>query len=112
MDKKMKKENKKIITILTLISLFTCAFPGCFLLFSGTSKFIIALEQYVLGTPIMGILRFDLIWGLIQVCLSGLLCLVPMGLGVVLLVEKNKPKELSKLEPTGLSSDEPLPPPS
>ncbi len=47
-----------------------------------------------------------------MICPGAVLILIPLLLGFFTLVTKNKPEELTALNPTGVSKEDPLPPPS
>jgi len=107
-----KKDSKKTIMIIALVSIFICGCPGCYFLVNGLSYF----KNSVGEIQNFGDLWIDLTYGLRQggwlVCLSGLLIQVPIILVIIAVVKRTKKEDLEKLEPTGVSKEDPLPPTS
>ena len=108
----MKKDSKKTIMIVALVSIFLCGCPGCYFLVNGLSHFYNSVGN------IQDVEDFwmDLAYGFRQggwlVCLSGLLILVPFILVIYAVVKRTKKEDLEELEPTGVSKEDPLPPTS
>ncbi|MEA3326968.1 MAG: hypothetical protein U9R53_06625, partial [Chloroflexota bacterium] len=86
--------------------------PGCVLLVNGMVNF----ENAVGNIQNFEGLWTDLTAGFIQggwmVCVSALLILVPFVLVIIAVVKRSQKEDLEKLEPTGVSEDDPLPPTS
>lgn len=105
-------QNKKIIIILGLISMVLCGFPGCLLLMPGFNSIFGALENIQNFTDFqVGFIR-GIIQGGWMICVGGVLILVPLSLGVIMLIKTRKKDPIKDLKPTGVSKDEPIPPPS
>lgn len=106
------RQNKKIIIFLALVSIVLCGFPGCFLLMPGFNSLFGAM-QYIQN---FADFQHGFIRGIVQggwmICIGGLLILIPVSLGVIAVIKHVKKDPIKDLEPTGVSKDEPIPPPS
>ncbi|MFU8826117.1 MAG: hypothetical protein ACNA70_01350 [Brevefilum sp.] len=108
----MKKSKNKPILVITVISAFICGCPGMILLSSSIPNLIDGISQLVFNGNISNNAFISLLLNIGLVCLSGLLLLVPLGLGVYLWTQRSKKAPLESLELTGISGDEPIPPPT
>ena len=106
----MKKDKKKTIMIVALVSIVLCGCPGCYFLVEGLFNFYDVLNN-IQGFESPYLFLVDSFtqsgW---MLCLSGILILVPIILVIIALVVRSKKEALEKLEPTGASKDDPLPP--
>ena len=98
--------------IIALVSIFACGCPGGFLFYAGFRQ----ISQAVGAVNTFRDLLLDLVTGLVNggwlVCPSIVIILIPILLGLLAVLKKEKKDELEELAPTGVSQDEPLPPPS
>jgi hypothetical protein len=108
----MKKDTNKTVMVIALISVLLCGCPGCALLFPGFSSITGALGQIDSFEALVDDLVNGFINGGWMVCLGGLLVLVPFVLVIIAVVKRTGKEELEDLEPTGVSKDDPIPPPS
>ena len=108
----MKKNRNKTWMIIALVSILLCACPGCLLLIPGFNNLMIVLEQSQSSQSFLGILTDSFLQGGWMICLGAGLVLIPFVLVIITVVKRNDSGVLEKLEPTGASKDEPLPPPS
>lgn len=109
-DVSLKKPNKNIIPVITVISLFICGCPGLALIFMGLPPVIDGFNQIVFSGQVSGSFFISYLLSVGLVCLSGIFLLIPAGLVIYLWVQRNKKPPLDPLEPTGISEDEPIPP--
>jgi hypothetical protein len=108
----MKNGNKKIVLILAVISILICGCPGCSLLVPGIESILDAMGNYQgIGDLLLNLLQGFLLGGW-KICLGGVLLLVPTILVVIVVINHAKKGELEDLVPTGVSKDDPIPPPS
>lgn len=106
----MSKKTRRTILILLLVSIFLCACPGLVLVVSGMEGLLDAVsvgnaagqEEYA----------WDLILNGGLVCFSIILIFVPVILFLVWLLARKPKDPIDLLEPTGASSDDPIPPTS
>lgn len=108
----MNNKSNKTVLVLALISIFLCGCPGVGLFIPGVSALVDAIVNADINGSVWDALGAGLLNGGYMVCLAGLLIPIPVVLLIVALVKRSKKKELEKLEPTGVSKDEPLPPTS
>ena len=108
----MDKNSNKTILVIALISIFLCGCPGLVLFFPGVSALVDALGQVDFYGSVLDAIGNGFLNGGFLVCLAGLLIPVPIVLLIVVLVQRSGKKGLEKIEPTGVSKDEPLPPTS
>ena len=108
----MKKNSKKSLIILTLISIVICGCPGCLLVTPGMINMIDILIYKESIENLLANFGEGFIQGGWMVCPGVVLILIPVLIGIYTLVKKNKPEELTALTPTGASIEDPLPPPS
>jgi uncharacterized SAM-binding protein YcdF (DUF218 family) len=107
---KMSRKTSRTLLIISLVSIFLCACPGLALLIPG----IDALADLVAMNPAAdqaGYARGLLVSGGL-ICLSAALILIPVILLLVWLFTRKSKKPYDPLEPTGASSDDPIPPTS
>lgn len=106
----MSKKTRQTILILLLVSIFLCACPGLILVISGVEGLLDAVsvgnaagqEEYA----------WDLILNGGLVCLSIVLIFVPVILFLIWLFGRKSKDSIDLLEPTGASSNDPIPPTS
>lgn len=108
----VKKDGKKTIMILALISVVLCGLPGCFLLVPGMGNFFGALESIQNSGDLLGGLGTGILQGGWLICLGSLLILIPIILVIIATIKPGKKDVLEDLVPTGVSKDDPIPPPS
>ena len=108
----MKKDSKKTIMIIALVSILICGCPGCVLLINGIANFETAAGNIQNSEDIWEVLAASLIQGGWMVCVSALLILVPFVLVIFAVVKRSQKEDLENLEPTGVSKEDPLPPTS
>lgn len=108
----MKNKPKKSLIIITLISIFLCGCPGCFLLFEGAQRFSSAIGPFDSFEDISQGFATGLLNGGWMVCLSGFFIMIPTIFALVAVFARDKKDELEAIEPTGVSKEEPIPPPS
>jgi hypothetical protein len=108
----MKKNSKKTVLIIALVSIFLCGCPGLALFIPGVNALINAFTNVGVYGSALDALGAGLLNGGFMVCLAGLLIPIPIILLIVALAKKSGQKDLEALEPTGASKDDPLPPPS
>jgi hypothetical protein len=104
----MSRKNSRTLLIILLISIFICACPGLALIIPGIDALVGVLQTSGAGT------QEEFTWNLVQsggaICLSIVLILIPVVL-LLIWVLTRKPKDpYDQKEPTGASSDDPLPP--
>jgi len=108
----MKTKRNKTLVIIALASIFACGCLGGFLFYAGFLQ-IAPLVGAV--SSFEGLLQ-NILTGLANggwlVCPSVLLMLIPVLLVLVAMLSKGKKEELEELESTGVSQEDPLPPPS
>jgi len=108
----MKKNSKKTLMIIALISIVACACPGCFLLFQGFGNLMEPIGNIQNPEDLLD----DLVLGFSQggwlLCVSAILIIIPFILVIIAVVKRGEPDVLEALEPTGVSKDDPVPPPS
>ena len=107
-----KKDSKKTIMIVALVSIFICGCPGCYFLIEGLFSFYDSVNNIQEFENTWMALVDSISQGGWMVCLSGLLIIVPFILVIIALVNRSKKEGLEKLEPTGVSKEDPLPPAS
>lgn len=108
----MKTKRNKTLMIVALVSIFACGCPGGFLFYAGFRQIsqavgvVNSFEEFLL----------DIVTGLADggwlVCPSIVIILIPFFLLLLAVLKKEKKDELEELAPTGVSQDDPLPPPS
>lgn len=109
----MKNKRQKTLMIIALVSIFLCGCPACFTLIQGIGYFPAAIGTLQSFDDLLGNLAAGFLNGGWMVCMSGFLILVPFILVVVAVVNRAKKDEkLEELEPTGVSEEDPIPPPS
>ncbi len=108
----MNKDSNKTIMVIALISIFLCGCPGVGLFIPGVNALVNAFLNADINGTAWDAFGSGLLDGGYMICLAGLLIPIPIILLIVALVRKSKKKALEKLEPTGVSKDEPLPPTS
>ena len=106
------RQNKKIILFLALISIVLCGFPGCLLLMPGFNSLFGELENIQNFNDFQAGFFRGIVQGGWMICIAGLLILVPLNLGVIMLIKARKKDPIKDLKLTGVSKDEPIPPPS
>jgi hypothetical protein len=108
----MKKDKKKTIMIIALVSVFLCGCPGCYWLVEGLFSIYEVLNN-IQGFEGPRTFLFEFLtqsgW---KILLGGVLIIVPVILVIITLVTRSKKEELEELEPTGASKNDPLPPTS
>ncbi len=109
---KMSKNSKKTVMVIALISIVLCGCPGLALLFSGASALLDTLANIDFYGSVPDAIGAGLLNGGYVICLAGLLIPIPIVLLIIALIKRSGQKELEKLEPTGISKDDPLPPTS
>lgn len=107
----MKSQKSKTIIFLTIFSVILCGCPGAALFFSGASILLDSVSQINSLGELISNFMTGLFPGGWRLCLSGILLLIPLALVVLLLLQPKKEAALEPLEPTGISEDEPIPPP-
>ena len=108
----MKKDGKKTIMIIALISILICGCPGCYFLYQGFSNFSDSIGSINSYEDLLGDLGAGFMNGGWMVCLSGFLILIPFVLVIIAVVSRRKKKEPPKPAPSGISNDDPIPPTS
>lgn len=108
----MKKQNTQTIMVIALISIALCGCPGCGLLIPGLNTFTSAIGSIQSMEDLLVAFGQGFVQGGWMVCVGGLLILIPFVLVVIAVLKKTKKEPLEELEPTGVSKDEPIPPPS
>jgi hypothetical protein len=107
----MKKDGKKTIMIIALISIFICGCPGIYFLLQGSKSFLTSVGTISSIEDLLYDMGVGFINGGWQVCLSGLLILIPFILMFIAVLSRKKKKaEVVKAEPSGVSKDDPIPP--
>lgn len=107
---RLKKQKNKSILVLTVFSVILCGCPGVVLLFTGFPNLIDGLNKIAFAGEVSNNTTISILLNVGIVCLSGILLLVPLGLVIYLLVQRNKKTPLEPLEPTGVSEEDPIPP--
>jgi len=104
----MSKKNSRTLLIILLVSIFICACPGLALAIPGIDALIGVVQTSGAGT------QEELTWDLIQsggvICFSMILIFIPITLLLVWLLTRKPKDPYDQKEPTGASSDDPLPP--
>lgn len=109
----MKKKRQKALMIIALVSVFLCGCPGCFMLFQGLSYFPPEMGAIQSFGDLLEALAEGFLNGGWRICLSGFIILIPFILVIVAVVQRGKQKDdLEELTPTGVSKEDPIPPPS
>jgi len=108
----MKKNSKKTIMIVALVSILICGCPGCLLLIEGIANIETAVGNIQNSENIWEIVADSFIQGGWMVCVSALLILVPFVLVIFAVVKRTQKEDLENLEPAGVSKEDPLPPTS
>ncbi len=108
----MKKDKKKTIMIIALVSILICGCPGCFLTLPGINSFMAAVGSIESFEDLLADLGEGFLQGGWMLFLGGLLVLVPFVLVIIAVLIRSKDQDLEKLEPTGASKDDPIPPAS
>ena len=108
----MKKDKKKTIMILALVSILICGCPGCFLILPGINSFMAAVNSIESFEDLLADLGEGFLQGGWMLFLGGILVLVPFVLVIIAVLIRSKDQDLEKLEPTGVSKDDPIPPTS
>jgi len=108
----MKKDKKKIIMIVALVSIFLCGCPGCYFLVEGLLTFYDGVNNIQGSAGFWESIGYGFSQGGWMVCVSGLLILVPFVLVIIAVIKRTQKEKLEELEPTGVSKDDPLPPTS
>ena len=108
----MKKDKKKTIMIIALISILICGCPGCFLTMFGITSLMDATGSIDSFEDLLSDLGEGFIEGGWMFCLGAVFVLIPFILAIIAVVIRKKEGELEELEPTGVSKDDPLPPTS
>jgi len=108
----MKKNSKKTLMIIALISIIACACPGCFLLIQGLGNLLGPIGTIQNPEDLLGDLAIGFSEGGWLICLSAVLIFIPFLLVIIAVLKRSEPDVLEALEPTGASKDDPLPPPS
>jgi hypothetical protein len=106
----MKKNSNKTVMVIALISIMLCGCPGLGLFFPGMSVLIDSLVNIDSYGSALNAVGNGFLNGGYMICLSGLLIPIPIVLLIVALIKRSRKEELKKIEPTGVSKDEPLPP--
>lgn len=107
----MKKDKKKTFMILALVSIVICGCPGCYLMIPGISSLIDATGGSIDSfEDLLSDLGEGFVLGGWKLCLGGIFVLVPFVLAFIAVLIRNQDQGLEKLEPTGASEDEPIPP--
>lgn len=107
----MKRQRNKSIIFLTIFSVILCGCPGGALFFRGASMLLDAFTRFDSVGELFSNFATSIFPGGWRICSSGILLLIPLGLVVLLLQQPKKDAILEPLEPTGVSEDEPIPPP-
>ncbi|MBW6466373.1 MAG: hypothetical protein K0B06_07720 [Brevefilum sp.] len=106
----MKKSKKQTLIVLTWLSVILCGCPGGVLLMMG----LVSMVSVVGGLPLPAIFFGNQDPGFLRggwlLCLSAPLLLVPIVLVVVSVINRPKKVEIQPIEPTGASTDDPIPP--
>lgn len=89
-----------------------CGCPGWFLLAPGMSIFLEAIKGIPPNDGFPPGSAQGIFQGGLMICLGGLLILVPLTLLIISFLLKGNKDELVDIEPTGISQDDPIPPPS
>lgn len=104
----MSKNNSRTLLIILLVSIFICACPGLALIIPGIDALIGVVQTSGTGT------QEEFTWDLVQsggaICLSMVLIFIPVILLLVWLLTRKSKDPYDQKEPTGASSDDPLPP--
>ncbi len=108
----MKKDKKKTIMIIALVSILICGCPGCFLILPGINSFMAVVSSIESFEDLLADLGEGFLQGGWMLFLGGLLVLVPFVLVIIAVLIRSKDQDLEKLEPTGVSKDDPIPPTS
>jgi len=108
----MQKDKNKTIMIIALISIVICGCPGCVMLFPGVSSLVDAVGSVGTFEDLLSDLSYGFAQGGWMLCLGGLLIAVPFILAIIAVVKRDNGDKLEKLEPTGVSKDDPIPPTS
>jgi len=106
----MKNNNNKTIMIIALISIVLCACPGCILLFPGVSSLMDAIGSINTFEDLLSDIGTGFAQGGWMLCLGGVFVIIPFVLAIIAVLKREKKGELEKLEPTGASKDDPIPP--
>jgi len=106
----MKNDNNKTIMIIALISIVLCACPGCIFLFPGVISLMNAIGSINTFEDLLSDLGAGFTQGGWMLCLGGVLIIIPFVLAIIAVLKREKKDELEKLEPTGASKDDPIPP--
>lgn len=108
----MKMDKNKTLMTLAMVSIVLCACPGCLLLIPGTTALADSLGDVQDFGDLLDNVWLGLSMGGWMICVGGLLILVPFILVSIALMTKNKPDEITPIEPTRVSEMDPIPPPS
>ncbi len=106
----MKKDNNKTIMIIALISILIFGCPGCLLFIPGVKSLIEATRSIDSFEDLLSDLGYGFLTGGWMLCLGGVLILIPFVLAIIAVLKQGKKNKLEKLEPTGASKDDPIPP--
>lgn len=82
------------------------------LLSNSVPNLIDGISQIVFIGNILNNTFISLLLNIGLACLSGLLFLIPLSLGIYLWIQRSKKAPLESLELAGISGDEPIPPPT
>jgi hypothetical protein len=108
----MKDKKKKTIMIIALISILICGCPGCFLVVGGIDSLSKAVGSINSFDDLLSDLGEGFAQGGWMLILGAVLVMVPFILAIIAVLIRSKIEKLEKLEPTGVSKDDPIPPAS
>ena len=108
----MKPKRNKTMMIIALVSIFACGGPGCFLFYAGFRQLASALGAVSSFEDLLQETLTGFANGGWLVCPSVIVILIPVLLVLIALLGKGKKEKLEGLDPTGISQEDPLPPPS
>jgi len=101
-------DRKKVLLILTIITIFLCACPGCFLFVTGAELLGLSFMDKIADPSLWGTALLEgLSNGSWIICPGALIALIPLILFILWLVYRKKPSK-----PTGVSGNDPIPPAS
>lgn len=106
----MNKSNNRTILVLTIISIILCGCPGLAFLLMGLGSMADTAARLDSFSRILTDFNVSYLSGVWMVCLSGFLLLVPIVMVILVFVQRGKKTPVTTLEPTGVSTEDPIPP--
>ena len=106
----MKKSNNRTVLIFTIFSIILCGCSGLAFLLVGLSNMADTAARLDSFSRIITDFNLSYLRGVWQVCLSGILLLVPIVMVLLVFVQRSKKTAVTPLEPTGVSTEDPIPP--